>query len=171
MKFLGILLTLSVMAGSAQAQSGFGSDEVTSGADVSNSDVFDLTGLSPEDQTPTGKFTTAAEVGMILDATKGNWSAVREFDGQDLVYFTHIFSWRCGLKAAKFAINDGPLQDLEMPDCHLKYQQPNAILEDEALMTFKRYELGSVQTIRIELLLDNLTVASNSLKRENILIP
>ena len=100
----------------------------------SSADIFDLTGLSPDDQTSLGKFTTAGEVGMILEMTKANWSVVRAFDGQDLVYFTQIFSWRCGLMSAKFSINGAPLQDLEMPDCHMDLMQPNAMIDDEALL-------------------------------------
>ena len=171
MKVTSIFLAAAVIASGAQAQSGFGSDEVTSGEGAQGVDSFDLSGLTPDDQTPTGKFTTAAEVGPILTMTKGNWAAVREYDGQDLVYFSHIFSWRCGLKGAKFSINGEPLKDLPMPDCHMKYQQPNSIIDDEALMTFQRFELGSVKSIRIDLLLDNLTVQSNTLLRENIMIP
>lgn len=171
MKFTSLLLFAAIFAGTAQAQSGFGSSDVTSGDGAAGADSFDLTGLSADDQTPTGKFTTAAEVGPILEMTKGSWSAVREYDGQDLVYWSHIFSWRCGLIAAKYSINGGPLQDLKMPDCHMKYKQPNSILNDEALMTFQRFELGSVNSVRIDLLLDNLTVQSTTLLRENILIP
>ena len=126
----------------------------------SSADIFDLTGLSPDDQTSLGKFTTAGEVGMILEMTKANWSVVREFDGQDLVYFTQIFSWRCGLMSAKFSINGAPLQDLEMPDCHMDLMQPNAMIDDEALLVYHRYELGSVNSVRVDLLLDDLTVQS-----------
>ncbi|MGB7317874.1 MAG: hypothetical protein WBC85_07895 [Planktotalea sp.] len=171
MKSATVALCVLMLASTASAQSGFGSSDVTSGDGVSAADSFDLTGLTPEDQTPTGKFTTAAEIGQILELTKDSWTAVREYDGQDLVYFSHIFSWRCGLKAAKFSINDEPLRDLEMPECHMQFKQPNAILNDEALMTFQRYELGSVKSIRIDVLLDNLTVQSVTLLRENILIP
>ena len=134
-------------------------------------DSFDTTGLTPEDQTPLGKFTTAAEVGPILEMTTGNWAAVREYDGQDLVYFSHVFGWRCGLKAAKFAINDEPLQDLELPACHMEFQQPNVLIDEEPLMTFRSYELGSVKSVRVDVLLDDLTVQSVTLLRENIRIP
>jgi len=171
MKMTALVFATVLFAGSAHAQSGFGSSEVESGAGVAGADSFDLTGLTPEDQTATGKFTTAAEVGAILNMTKDSWVAVREYDGQDLVYFSQILSWRCGLKAAKFSINDAALQDLEMPECHMKYKQPNSLIDEEALLTYRRYELGSVKSVRVDLLLDNLTVQSVTLLRENILIP
>lgn len=171
MKAITLAFLAALAAGSASAQSGFGASSVESGEGAAASDSFDLTGLEPEDQTPTGKFTTAAEIGMILEATKDSWAAVREYNGKDWVYFTHVMSWRCGLKAAKYSINDGPLQDLQMPDCHMKFKQPNSFIDDDALMTNKTYDLGSVQSVRVDLLLDNLTVQSVTLQRGDILIP
>ena len=162
-----ILYILAVLLSGMQATAQTTSEDGSGTASHS----FDLTGLTPEDQTSLGKFTTAAEVGPILTMTKANWSAVREYDGQDLVYFTHILSWRCGLKAAKFGINEEPLQDLELPDCHMKYQQPNVLIDNEPLLAFRRYALGSVQSVRLEILLDDLTVQSVTTKRENMLIP
>lgn len=171
MKTPFLILAAFLLVNAAHAQSGFGSADVSSGEGEIGADSFDVSDMTPDDQTPTGKFTTAAEVGPILQMTKGNWAAVREYDGQDLVYWSHIFSWRCGLKGAKYSINDAPLQDLPMPECHMKYQQPNSILNDEALMTFHRHELGSVKSVRIDVLLDNLTTQSVTLLREKILIP
>jgi len=87
------------------------------------------------------------------------------------VYFTQVLSWRCGLKAAKFSINDGPLEDLELPECHMEYQQPNVLIDEEPLLTFRRYALESVRSVRVDILLDDLTVQTVTLMRENILIP
>lgn len=168
MKISTFILGAVLVAGNAQAQNSFGSAEVSDGSGITAADSFDLTGLTPEDQTSMGKFTTAGEVAPILKMTKKNWSAVREYDGQDLVYFTHVLSWRCGLKGANFSINDEPLQDLELPECHMKFQQPNALIDEEPLLTYRRYELGSVKSVRIDVLLDNLTVQTVTLKRENI---
>lgn len=53
----------------------------------------------------------------------------------------------------------------------MKFTQPNVLIDDEPLLTYRRYELGSVQSVRVDLLLDDLTVQSVTLNRENILIP
>lgn len=159
------------LAGSLSAQSGFGSSDVTASDGAQGADSFDVTGMQPDDQTPTGKFTTAAEVGPILQMTKDSWVAVREYDGQDWVYFSHILSWRCGLKGMKYSINEEPLKDLELPECHMKYKQPNALIDDDVLVGVQTYDLGSVKSIRVDLLLDNLTTQSATVQRENILIP
>lgn len=124
-----------------------------------------------EDQTPTGKFTTAAEVRPIMEVTKPNWVAVREYDGQDWVYLTQLLSWRCGLHQIKYSVNGGEMQVWEMPDCQIETSTPNAFPDDQALMILKTYAPGSVETMEVEVLLDDMSEMSASYERAAILIP
>jgi len=121
-----------------------------------------------EPQVPTGKFTTAAEVKPIMAATKGAWVAVREFDGQDLVYVTHIMSWRCGLAGLRFAVNGGALEDWPLPPCDEASAQPGAIPEDAVI--YLRFPLGSVQSVEVELVYDDLTRETGAFPRAAVLM-
>ncbi|WP_371223085.1 hypothetical protein [Roseovarius sp. 2305UL8-3] len=123
-----------------------------------------------EPQTPTGRFTTATEVKPILEMTKANWVAVRDFNGQDLLYVTHIWSWRCGLLQMRYAINDGEMQEWPLPPCHEGTNAPNAIIESDGL-PYATFAPGSIQQVRVELLFDDLSEASASFTRSDVLMP
>ena len=125
---------------------------------------------SIEPQVPSGKFTTAVEVKPILTATKPNWVAVREYDGQDLVYVTQLMSWRCGLIGLRFAINDGALTDWPLPPCHLDSPAPNALTPEDGL-PYRAFPLGSVKTVTVELIYDDLTADAAAFLRQNVLMP
>lgn len=127
-------------------------------------------GLLADPQTPSGKFTTATEIKPILAATKGNWVAVRDYDGKDWLYVTHLWSWRCGLAAMAISVNGETMQNWPMPPCHEQFTTPNALLEDDALpvLTFRQ---GSVQTITIQIVYDDLTMDMATFERGNVLIP
>ena len=127
-------------------------------------------GLVAEPQTPSGKFTTAAEVKPILSATKGNWVAVREYNGKDLLYVTHLWGWRCGLHAMAISVNDEPMQNWPLPACHMKYTTPNAILEEDGL-PYLSLRLGAVETIEIQVVYDDLSMDRARFERGNVLIP
>ncbi len=116
-------------------------------------------------------FTTAAEVKPILGATKGNWVAVREFDGNDLVYFTHLESWRCGLDGVNYGINsDVADQVWELETCYEDEGAPNA-MKAEGRLPYITLPLGSVKTITVELVYDDGSLESAAFERAAIMTP
>lgn len=127
-------------------------------------------GLVAEPQIPSGKFTTATEVKPILNATKGNWVAVREYDGKDLLYVTHLWSWRCGLAAMAISLNDEPMQNWPLPPCHMEFSTPNAILEEDGA-PYLSLRLGSVETITIQVVYDDLSTDVATFNRGDVRIP
>lgn len=130
----------------------------------------DAPARAAEQQVPTGKFTTAVEVKPILSMTKGNWVALRDWDGQDLLYVTHIWSWRCGLVAMRVAVNDESYEDWPLPTCHEDTASPNAILESDGL-PYRAFPAGSVQSILVELTFDDLSVERAEFDRKAVMMP
>ncbi|MEP3632682.1 MAG: hypothetical protein ABJM82_19800 [Shimia thalassica] len=120
-----------------------------------------------EDQTPTGKFLTATEVRPILGATKGNWIAVREYNGQDLLYFTHLLAWRCGLHQIRFAVNGAEHAVFPMAPCNP--DTPNAIPNDATI--YLQYPLTSIETIEVEVLYDDMQTQTETFARKNVMTP
>ena len=147
----GSLLALSLLAGPAAV-------------------AQDTSGLVAEPQTPSGKFLTATEVKPILDATRASWIAVREFGGQDLLYVTHLWSWRCGLLQMEIAINDGPFEIWQMPECHAESASPAAILDGDG-DPYRGFPLGSVDTVQVRLVYDDLSTAADRFERAAVLMP
>ena len=126
--------------------------------------------LVAEDQTPTGKFTTAAEISQILGLTKANWVAVREWQGEDLIYVTHLWAWRCGLVQIELGVNGAPLEVWPLPECHIDTAQPNTIIESDGF-PYRKFSLKSVENIDVRVILDDLTVQSASFIRKEVLLP
>lgn len=127
-------------------------------------------GLVAEPQTPTGRFTTATEIKPILDATKRSWIAVRDYEGQDLLYITHVWSWRCGLKAVAISINNEPMQNWPMPPCYDQTATPNAILPEDGL-PYLTLRQGSVQSVTIQVVYDDLSMDTAQFQRPDVLLP
>ena len=115
-------------------------------------------------------FTTASEVKPILTATKGVWVAVREYDGRDLVYFTQILSWRCGLTEFSYQINGGEAQVFPAAPCHEDTPTPNAILAGDP-DPYISEPLGSVETVTVTLTYDDGTEDSADYERAAVLMP
>ena len=116
------------------------------------------------------QFTTAAEVRPILEATRLNWVAVREYDGQDLLYFTHLMAWRCGLEAIYYRVNDGAENIWLGEECHEGDTQPNAILSQN-LLPFVSFPLKSIRTVSVRLVYDDGEESVASFTRQAIMTP
>jgi hypothetical protein len=157
---LHILFTIMSVALGAGTETG----EKPAQAVLANSE------LVAEDQTPTGKFTTATEVKPILAMTQANWIAVREWDGNDLIYVSHLWAWRCGLVQIEVGINGGPLEVWPLPDCHVDTAQPNGITEKDGY-PYRVFTLKSIDALEVRITLDDLTTQEAQFDRKDILIP
>ncbi len=114
-------------------------------------------------------FTTAAEVKPIVQATKGSWIAVRPWEGQDLLYFTNLLSWRCGLDQITYAVNGGEEIVLEHEPCYIDEGAPNA-LKVESIMPYVSFEADSIESITIGVFYDDGTSQQEEFMRKDVQI-
>lgn len=126
----------------------------------------------PESQMPTGKYTTAMEVRPILGMTKSNWIGVREFNGQDLIYFTHLMAWRCGLWDIRYGINGEPATNVvPMEPCYDDMAQPNVMTDVENYLPYVAYPLQSIESVYVEIVFDDGTSDFAQFNRAEVQIP
>ena len=114
------------------------------------------------------QMTTTAQVKPILEMTKGNWVAVREYGGQDLLYFTHLEVFRCGLAQIAFAVNGQSPWLWQTPPCPGD-ETFSEISADR--LPYAAFPLGSIETVWIELTYEDGTVQSEAFARGAIMTP
>lgn len=114
------------------------------------------------------QFTTAAEVRPMLDAIRSRWIAVREYDGQDLLYFTNLLAWRCGLDAIYYSVNGGAEREWDGEPCHDGEAVPNA-QKDLDKLPYVGFPLGSVNSVDVRIEYDDGETDSASYQRSDIL--
>lgn len=116
------------------------------------------------------QFTTAAEIRPILEATRGNWVALRKWDGKELLYFTHLESWRCGMAQVRFSVNSGAATRVwEMPPCLTGTASPNAIPADR--LPYTDLPEDALQTVTVVVVLGDGAELRQDYTREAILMP
>jgi hypothetical protein len=117
-------------------------------------------------------FTTAAEVKPILAATKSSWIAIREYDGNDLVYFTQIESWRCGLSEVRFSVNSTAAAKVwEMEPCYEGEAQPNALKLPDGHVPYIVLPLGMVTSVSVVVVFDDGSEDRADYERQAVLMP
>lgn len=115
--------------------------------------------------------TTAAEVRPILDITRANWIAVRDYDGKDFLYFTGILAWRCGVSAIFYGLNGAPAETpFEMEPCHDGTPTPNAILS-ETIPIWINAPQGSIATVAVRIVYDDGSEDQAEFDRGAVLTP
>ena len=98
-------------------------------------------------------FTEADDVEPILGMTKANWIGVREWDGKDLLYFSHLITYRCAIEQVRYFVNVGKPRIREMEDCHWDLPQPFIIRDPEGHVIYDTFELNSIETVTVEITL------------------
>ena len=83
----------------------------------------------------------------ILDMTRGSWAYFRDYNGRQLVYFTHLEAYRCGIAAVRYSINTDAL------DRHWMLQpcdpnKPHNITTDKPYIALP---LGAAKSITVQL--------------------
>ena len=68
------------------------------------------------------------------------------------------------------SVNGEPMQNWPLPACHMKYTTPSAILEGDG-QPYLSMRLGTVQTITIQIVYDDLSMDVANFERGNVLIP
>lgn len=117
-------------------------------------------------------FTTAAEIKPILEATRSAWVAVREYDGRDLVYFTHLMAWRCGIAEIRYGLNGAAAETLlPMEPCYEAEAVPNALKSDSGVEIYLSEALGSVQSVAVRLVMDDGSELVADYPRAAVLMP
>ena len=90
---------------------------------------------------------TAGQEKQILEMTKNNWIAYRDFNGRQLIYFTHLEAWKCGILQVSYSINSEALDQIYLlQPCDPN--NPNAVTTDKPYISLP---LGTSQTIAVQL--------------------
>jgi hypothetical protein len=88
------------------------------------------------------------QIKQILDLTKANWVSFRDWQGQELIYFTHLESWKCGIDYVFYGLNDDPIdQEWQLDACDP--DNPNVVLKDKPYLELPA---GSAQSINVQLI-------------------
>jgi hypothetical protein len=124
--------------------------------------------VGPESDDPT----TAAGVRFFLEANRANWVSVRDWEGEDWVYFGAITAFRCGLTEVRYGFNGEAAKTvLPLEPCHLGTAQPNATIDLEGFMPAVQAPPGSVNSIAVTIIYDDGTLDRQEFWRRDVLLP
>ena len=84
---------------------------------------------------------------QILEMTKDAWIAFRDFGGEQLIYFTHLEAWKCGIAEVRYSVNSEALDQVwELQACDP--ENPSAITTERPYIALP---LGTAQSVSVQL--------------------
>ena len=84
----------------------------------------------------------------ILNMTQNSWVSFRDFNGKQLIYFTHLEAYTCGIKEVHYSLNSDELDKVwELQPCASK--GISVIKKDMIYLTLP---LGTVKSIAVQLI-------------------
>ena len=87
-----------------------------------------------------------AQMKQILNMTQNNWVSFRDYNGKQLLYFTHLETYTCGIKEVHYGLNSDTLDRIWLlQPCDPK--NPMAIKKDIVYLTMP---LGYAQSVAVQ---------------------
>jgi hypothetical protein len=89
-----------------------------------------------------------AQMKQILNITKDNWVSFRNYNGKQLLYFTHLESYTCGIKEVHYGLNSDTLDRVWLlQPCDPK--NPLSIKKDIVYLTMP---LGYAKSVAVQVI-------------------
>jgi hypothetical protein len=83
----------------------------------------------------------------ILAMIKANWVGFRNYNGRQLIYFTMLESYRCGIESVRYSLNSDALDKVwKLQPCDRK--NPHAIKTTKPYLSLP---LGTAKSIAVQL--------------------
>lgn len=128
-----------------------------------------LTGAAPAQTTapPPSDLTSAEGAAFMHQVLKDQMLSFKQDGDNDLIYFTAILGWRCGLRELYYGLNDDPIvMQFPLEPCYREMRQPNSM--PGAGTTYPIHitvPTGSAQKLRLRMIYDDGNTASFEVER------
>ena len=84
----------------------------------------------------------------ILNMTQNSWVSFRDFNGKQLIYFTHLEAYTCSIKEVHYSLNSDDLDKVwELQPC-----ESEGISSIKKEMIYLTLPLGTAKSIAVQLL-------------------
>lgn len=96
-----------------------------------------------------GQMMAPAQMRAALEATGRQWVAFRNWQGRQLIYFTHLVAWKCAIKEVRYAVDgQDPAELFPLPACD---PQNPFLVNGESDTILLSFAPGEVEEISIQL--------------------